>query len=201
MTVQITQEVIPPNGQKNLNPGKYFFCINAPVGGYAFQTWGKSGSETYGSSSSLIAPVGLKVARVKGWQSAIIFGVPGQTITYVYGDEVVAPQDITDILSQIATISGSVITILNPSGTVDAIAPLLTVVTAGAALFPVNAARRRITVYSDPNNPGNVYFMDPTLADKVGFIQPGTFQEFDTTAALGYADAAGGNTLYFLEEK
>lgn len=201
MSVNITSAQFPASGLINLNPAKYFFCFGAPVGGYGFSIWGKSGAETFGGSGSLVAPVGLKVARVKGWTTAQLYGIPGQTISYVYGDEVVAPQDITDILSQIASISGSVVTQINPSASVSAIAPLVTAVSANAALFTSNGARRRITVWSDPNNPGVVYFVEPGSGDKIGFIQAGTFIEFDTTAALNYADTTGGNTLYFMQEQ
>src|SRR5580658_1633790 len=99
MTVRIVAQQFPASGLINLEPGNYFFCISSPPAGYGFQTWGKSGSENYGSSTSLIAPVGLKVARIRGWTQAQLYGTSGQSITYVYGAEVIAPQDITDILS------------------------------------------------------------------------------------------------------
>lgn len=203
MTVSIVQAQFPANGQINLNPAKYFFCFNAPVGGYSFQIWGKSGAENFGQPSSLVAPVGLKVGRVKGWQSAILAGVAGQFISYVYGDEVVAPQDITDILSQIATISGSVVTQINPSATINDDAPISPTVTGQHALFAANGSRRRITVYSDPNNVGDaqVYLRKVGGANDLGFIVPGVYTEFDTTAAMDYRCVNGGDKLYLFEEQ
>lgn len=202
MTVRIVQQVFPASGLINLEPGKYFFCINAPVSGYGFQTWGRSGSENYGSTTSLIAPVGLKVGRIKGWTQAQLYGTSGQSITYVYGDEVVAPQDVTDILSQIATISGSVITQVNPSTTITDTPPISPTVAGQHALFAGNPARRRITVYSDPNNAGDnqIYLRKGGGANDLGFIVPGVYTEFDTIAAMDYRCVNGGDKLYLFEE-
>lgn len=203
MTVQIVQQTFPASGLINLQPGKYFFCINAPIAGYGFQTWGASGSETYGSASSLIAPVGLKIGRVKGWQQAQLYGTSGQAITYVYGDEVVAPQDLTDILSQIATISGSVVVVSTPSTTINDDAPISPTVAGQHALFAANASRRRITVYSDPNNAGDaqIYLRKSGGANDLGFIVPGIYTEFDTIAAMDYRCVNGGDKLYLFEEQ
>jgi hypothetical protein len=200
MTIALTQALFPASGLINLQPGKYFFCSALPVGGYAIQIWGKSGSEQFGNASNLIAPLGLKLGRVKGWSQCQLWGTPASTITYFYGDEVVAPQDITDILSQIATISGNVVVQQAPSATIAALAPLNTALIVNGSLFAQTPGRRRITIFSDPANAGVVYLVDPTGADKVGFIQPGTFIEFDTTSALNYTDPVGGNLIYFLQE-
>lgn len=202
MTVSIITQAFPASGLIQLQPGKYFFCFASPVGGYGVQFWGKSGSEVFGSPASLTAPVGLKVGRVKGWQSAQLYGVSGQFISYVYGDEVVAPQDITDILSQIATISGSVVTQINPSASIADDAPINPTVAGQHALFAANGGRRRITVYSDPNNAGDnqIYLRKGGGANDLGFIVPGVYTEFDTTAAMDYRCVNGGDKLYLFEE-
>lgn len=202
MTVSIITQAFPPSGQISLQPGKYFFCFAAPVGGYSFQTWGKSGAENYGTPASLVAPVGLKVGRVKGWENAVLGGVSGQFISYVYGDEVVAPQDITDILSQIATISGNVVTQINPAATVADDAAVNPTLAGQHALFASNGGRRRITVFSDPANAGDatIYLRKGGGANDIGFIVPGVFIEFDGTYALDYRAPIGGDKLYLFEE-
>jgi hypothetical protein len=211
MTIQAITATFPASGQITLQPGKYFFCTAAPAGGYAFVIWGRSGSnEQFGSQNSFVAPVGLKVGRVKGWTQAQLWGVAGQSITYFYGDETVFPQDITDVSLQIASISGTVVV----SGTVNAIpeasangptdhADVLVATTIQDTTIPVNAARRFIRIGSlGSNAPATLNIRVRAHGGAAGGveIQPGTFVDFYTQAALDVLNPdANGQTYWWTE--
>lgn len=101
--------------------------------------------------------------------------------------------------SNAVTVTGGVLTTEVPASTLTDNAPVLTTASV-TALFPVNAARRRMTIFADPANAGTVYLRVHGAARRHGFVQPGMTLEMDGTYAVDYDDAVGGNNLYLFEE-
>ena len=70
------------------------------------------------------------------------------------------------------------------------------------ALFPVNLARRRITVFSDPTNAANtvIYLRAPGKANDLACIVPGQSLQFEGTYGLDCSAGAANDWLYLFEE-
>lgn len=127
------------------------------------------------------------------WSMMRILSAVNQVVEIVIGDDDVE-------VANAVTVSGGVAVSVTPSSTLADTAALVTVVTAGAVLVAVNPARRRVTISNDPASANTVYIKKTGGANRLAFVQPGTFIEVDTTSGLDYQDAVGGNTLYILEE-
>jgi hypothetical protein len=144
------------------------------------------------------------IRRVKPWQNLRIDGPIGTVVTYYYGTEDV-DRDETDIRQNVAVLAGVSATADQPANTVASTAPVVTA--AGGAnhqLFPQNLARRRMTVFLDPNSPCTVYLRTTGGANNIAYIQPGQYLQFTGFYGIDYSDtllaAAGGNTFYLFEE-
>ncbi len=99
------------------------------------------------------------------------------------------------------TVSGDVSTVAKPAAALTDLAPVVTVAAAQTALFAANAARRRITVFSDPANANQaIYLRKAGGANDLGFVVPGQSVELDGTYGVDYYAAAAGDKLYLMEE-
>lgn len=100
------------------------------------------------------------------------------------------------------TVAGNVSTEELPAASLTDQAPVVTAV-GQAALFPANASRRRITVFSDPKNANNqvIYLRAAGKANNLGCITPGQSVEVKGTYAVDYDAAAAGDSLYLMEEE
>jgi hypothetical protein len=99
------------------------------------------------------------------------------------------------------TVSGDVSTIDKPAETLTD-TPAVVTAAGQAALFAANAARRRITIFSDPKNVANqvIYLRKTGGANNLGCITPGQSVQFDGTYGVDYDAAAAGDSLYVMEE-
>lgn len=193
-------EVIPATGVVQLPNANFLFCISAgaAVTFDLFRTGLARGAnrETYGG---IVA--GLQIGRTQRWDLATITGTPGVSVTFMYGYTDIR-EDVTLFNQQIAVISGITQVAVNPSGTITDTAPISPTVAAQHALVPQNLNRRRVTIFSDPANVGDtvIFIRKSGGANNLGFIVPGTYEEFDTTAGLDYQCTNGGDKLYIFEE-
>jgi hypothetical protein len=142
-------------------------------------------------------PPGSKFTAEKGqhWTYLRIDSAVLQNIAIFIGDE-----DLQ--FNNAVTVTGLATVAVFPSSTISDTAPIANTVAGQHTLFAANAARRRITVYSDPSNVGDtaIFFRKTAGANNIGFISPGTYEEFDTTAGLDYSCTNGGDKLYIFEE-
>lgn len=131
----------------------------------------------------------------QGWTYLRIDSPVLQNIQIFIGDE-----DLQ--FNNAVTVTGLAQVAVFPSSTITDTAAINPTVAAQHALFAANPARRRVTVYSDPSNVGDtvIFFRKTGGANNIGFISPGTFEEFDTTAGLDYQCTNGGDKLYVFEE-
>ena len=142
-------------------------------------------------------PAGSKFTAKVGeeWTFLRLTSALAQTVTLFVGDD-----DMT--FSNAVTVTGTAVVAITPSTTINAPTEIAIGATStDIASIPQNLARRRITigVKAAANGPIRVSADGATL--KGIEIQPGTYAEFDTTAALGIRnDAAAGTTYYFFEE-
>lgn len=144
---------------------------------------------------------GLSVGRVKNWSLCRITGAQGTVVTLFYGYTDIK-EDTTTFQAQIATIAGNVQVRTVPAASVTDTAPVVTVAATQAALFPANAARRRVRVFSDPNNAGDtqIFFRKAGGANDIGFVVPGVDVTFEGTYGIDYRAVNGGDKLYIFEE-
>jgi hypothetical protein len=142
-------------------------------------------------------PPGTKFTAAAGekWTYLRIDSIVLQTITIFIGDE-----DLQ--FNNAVTITGLAAVAMQPSSAISETAPINPTAAGQHALFAANAARRRITVYSDPANAGDatIFLRKAGGVNDIGFITPGTFQELDTLAGVDYRAPIGGDKLYIFEE-
>jgi len=127
--------------------------------------------------------------------------------TYLRVTNGATPQNITIFVgsddmsfNNAVTVTGVAQTQVAPSSAITD-TPAVVTATGQHALFAANLTRRRVTVFADPANTATVYVRVAGGGNDIGFVQPGTFAEFDTTAALDYRDAsAGAQKCYIFEE-
>lgn len=188
-------EVIDASGQKRLPNGNFFFLIAS--------TAAVNVNLTKGGSNEIFqnAIGGLQVKRVRGWDYAYIVGAPGATIQYMYGIGAFREDDTT-LQQQIATVAGTVQTVIAPAVTLSDLTPIVTAAATQAAVVPQNLLRRAFTLFSDPRNVGDTFiFLRKTGGTKdIGILQPGTTLTFTGTYGLDYRAVAGGDTIYIAEE-
>jgi hypothetical protein len=181
--VDLISGVIPATGIAILGPGNYFFLVSASA---PLKVVGqRSGiTETFNG-----VPAGLELARLSGFTQFQLIGTPGVTYSVLYGAQSFR-EDTSIINSQIATISGSVITV---SGLGSANGPTDhadQVVGAGATLAAAaaaNAARKSVSIGSlSSNAPAttNLRIRGSGLVVGGAELQPGTFVNIATQAAL-----------------
>lgn len=194
-------ETIPANGVLNLTNANFLFLQSATVAvALKFVASSLGSSENFGN---VIA--GLQISRIKPWAYCNITGTPGTVVTFWYGYTDVR-EDNTIFSQQIAVIAGVTAVAIQPGGTFTD-----TVDTAQATgtqtNIAANLARRRITIGVPPSAAAN----EPVRVSGTGgagrgvVIQPGTFVEFDTTAALVVRNdntlGSGLGTVWYAEEE
>lgn len=187
--------LIPASGTVRLSAGNFFFLITASG---AVAVILSSGGQTEPFTAAI---AGLKLKRLKKWDYIDITGAPGVTVSYLIGYSAIQADD-TDIQQALATIAGTVAVVAQPSSVINDTAPINPTAAGQHNLFGVGLTRRRVTIYSDPANVGDatIFFRTIGGANDIGFITPGTFQEFDTTQGLDYRAPNGGDKLYIMGE-
>ncbi len=101
-----------------------------------------------------------------------------------------------------ARISGNFSASFKPSTLLTDSPPIANTAAGQHTLVAANLNRLRFTVYSDPLNLGDavIYFRKTGGANNIGFIVPGTYQEFAGVYGLDYQCTNGGDKLYITEE-
>jgi hypothetical protein len=193
-------EQIPATGVVNLGNANFLFVISA-TGAVSFKLKRQGLARGANQENYTGITAGLQVARTQRWDFCDVTGTPGVTVTFIYGYTDIR-EDVTLFNQQIAVISGVTAVATQPSATITDTAPISPTVAGQHALVPQNLARRRVTIFSDPANVGDtaIFLRKAGGANNLGFIVPGTYEEFDTTAGLDYQCTNGGDKLYIFEE-
>jgi hypothetical protein len=192
-------ETFDANGRISLTNANFVFLIAVSAGTCRMRLQREGAFEEF---SGLQA--GLQVYRTKGWQWATLDnGTPGATVTLFYG-YASARDDITLFNQQIATIAGTVGVALIPSGAFTDTADTAQAINT-QTVIAANLARRRITIGVLASSAENVRVSGAGGAGRGIQIQPGTFVEFDTTAALTVRNtndnASGLVATWYAEEE
>lgn len=199
MSSEVLTQLIAAGTTVTFGQGRIFNLLSAPGGPVTIiaerKTLTKSGQSQIRKFSNI--PAGSKFTADKGdeWTFLRVTSASLQTIQIFVGDE-----DMQ--FNNAVTVTGVAAVQLTPSSALTDQAGLgAGTVTGQHTLFAANAARRRVTVYADPTNTATVFLRAAGGANDLGYIQPGTFEEFDTTVGMDYRDpSAGGQKLYLLEE-
>ncbi len=188
-------QVVDASGQLRLANGNFLYLIAASAA-VTIQLQKGGTQEQFQNAIG-----GLQLGRVKVWDWAFFVAAPGTTLTFIYGITALR-EDVTILQQQIATVAGTVNTQTAPSVAIADTAPISPTVAGQHAIVPQNLLRRRVTIFSDPANAGDtvIYIRKTGGANTLGFITPGNYEEFDTTAGLDYQCTNGGDKLYILEE-
>lgn len=141
-------------------------------------------------------PAGFKFTAADdspGFDLLQVTSATAQNVTLAVGTDDVS-------FSNAVTVTGNVLVQDSPASAMASTAPKVTAA-ATAALVAQNVSRRRITISSDPSNVANtVIYIRAQGGNRIGFVVPGTSQQFVGTYALDYEAAAAGDTLYIAEE-
>lgn len=183
-------EVIPANGVLNLSNANFIFLQSASVAvALKFVQGSLGSSENFGNVTA-----GLQISRVKPWAYCNVTGPAGTTVNFWYGYTDVR-EDNTIFSQQIAVIAGVTAVAIQPSSVISSPAPDA-ILTATALSIPANLTRRRITITSLSVNTGSVLAQSAGAGASRGLeIQPGTFVEFDTTAAIDIRNDSGATQV------
>lgn len=177
-SVDSRTQVVGASGDLRLANGNFFFMITATAA--ITVVFSRQGStETYAA-----AQAGLQIGRVKPWDYAFIQAAPGTSVTFFYGYANLR-EDVTDFRQAIATISGITPISEQPSAAISD-TPVVAMATATQVqLVPANLLRRRVTI-TNPSSNATSILIRSTLAsaNNLAEIQPGTFVEYKTTAAI-----------------
>jgi hypothetical protein len=155
------------------------------------------GSTTVRSFISVAAGFKFKAELGDGWDILEMTSAASQNIEFILGDDDVE-------VSNAVTVNGSVTTSVSPSSTVTSVADL-SVAAAGNSVIAANLSRKRIWIGSLSNNAPtdalNLRVAETNAAR--GFeLQPGTYEKFETTAALTIrnSSATTAQTYWIFEE-
>ena len=98
--------------------------------------------------------------------------------------------------------NGTFTTTIAPTSAATDYVPINPTVSGQHALVPVNNARKRVTIFSDPGNGGDtvIYIRKAGGANTIGFIGPGQALKCEATFGLDYLCTNGGDKLYIFEE-
>lgn len=196
MTSEVLTQSVTAGNTATFGRGRVFNILQAssPVN-ITLETKSTKGGQTQVRKFTNI-PAGSKFTLRAGeedWTFLRLTSAVNQSVTLFVGDD-----DMT--FSNAVTVTGVAVVSINPSSTVADTAAINTT-TGQHALFAANATRKRITVYADPTNTATVFLRVSGGANDIGFIQAGTYEEFDTLVAYDYRDpSAGGQKLYITEE-
>lgn len=202
MAVDSYQLAIPASGQILMpNPANFFFLLNVSSGAVTSLFQSKAAREQFQGLSA-----GLRVQRLKSWDSLVITGIAGTVVTFFYGTET-PREDSTDYVQTIATISGSV-TVTPGLGFPNTPTDHADVtVTAGSVdtTITANALRRSVSIGSlSTNAPATSNLRvqgSPGAATTKGVeLQPGTYINLPTTAALAVYNPDANSQKYWWQE-
>ncbi len=201
MSVDSYSLAIPASGQILLpNPANFFFLLSSGAAvNVLFQR--TAVRESFQGLSA-----GLRVQRLKSWDNCNITGTPGTLVTFFYGTET-PREDSTDYVQTIATISGSVTTtpgIGSPNTPTDHADVTVATATVDTTI-PANALRRSVSIGSlSTNTPATVNLRvqgHPGAATTKGVeLQPGTFINLPTTAAIDVYNPDANSQKYWWQE-
>lgn len=196
MTSEVLTQAVTGGTTATFGAGRVFNILQAsnPVT-ITLETKSVKGGQTSVRKFTNI-PAGSKFTLRPGeepWTFLRLLSSVNQSVTLFVGDD-----DMT--FSNAVTVTGVAVVSINPSATVTD-TPAINTTTGQHALFAANASRKRITVFADPTNTATVFVRTSGGANDIGFVQAGTYEEFDTLVALDYRDpSAGGQKLYLFEE-
>ena len=201
--VAFRTEVVPASGVVNLPNANFIFIISS-TGNAALKltrTGIQRGANTEDYGSAQLA--GLQIGRTQRWDFATFTAAAGVTITFLYGYTDVR-EDQTLFNQQIAVISGVTAIAEQPSATLADTADTAQAINT-QTVIAANLLRRRITIGVLSTAGNGVRVSQAGGAGRGVEIQPGTFVEFRTTAALtvrntDVAASGAGSTWYALEE-
>lgn len=194
-TLERRSETIPATGRIELPRGNSFIFLSATA---AVNVRLQNGGHSEGVDG---ATGGVRIRRRQPWDNLYIIGPAGTTVVYFIGTDE-NDQDLTEVFLQSTVIAGVTAVALAPSATVaspdDNALPAATTETIAA-----NPLRRRITIGCLSTNTVGFRVQASGANDASGIeVQPGTFVEFQTTAALDIRnnDGAIATSYYIFEE-
>jgi len=142
-------------------------------------------------------PAGSKFTAPRGeeWTFLRLTSAAAQNVTLFVGDD-----DMT--FNNAVTVTGVAVVAITPSSSINAPAQSnINAATSDTTTITANLSRKRITVGNLSTSPNSIRVSADGVTNKGLELQPGTFAEIDTTAALGIRnDGAGACTWYFFEE-
>jgi hypothetical protein len=195
--LQLYNQVLPTSGTMALDLGNFFFLLSSASGSLALTL-------QYGGPTENMQgiPVGLQISRVKNWQSALLKGTPGAAVSFFHG-YAFTRQDWTNFQATIATIAGSV-TIVPGVGSTNSPTDRADTVVAGGgtAAIAANALRKSITIGSLASNNPATTNLRIQGTDGVGGVelQPGTYYNIATAAALNIFNGDANNQTVWIQE-
>lgn len=143
---------------------------------------------------------GIKFERVKPWDNARIVGAAGTTVEFYVGSYAV-DRDLTEPITQIATIAGVASVAMVPSSTLASQAKTA-LATGNSADIPANLARKRISITCWSDSAGTFCVRDQAATTDAGTeVQAGVTMQFDTTAALRIRNNSGSSVNYSWNEE
>jgi hypothetical protein len=197
MTSEVLTQSVTVGNIATFGRGRIFNVLQAssPVS-IILETKSTRGGQTNVRKFSNI-PAGSKFTLKptdEDWTYLRLTSAVNQSVTLFVGDD-----DMT--FSNAVTVTGVAVVSVNPSSTVADTAPISPSATGQHPLVAANATRKRVTIYADPANTATVYIRVAGGANDIGFVQAGTYEEFDTLVGLDYRDpSAGGQKLYIFDE-
>lgn len=195
MSIEQVTQVIPATGQLPLPPGNYFLLISTTAALNVRIQKAVGNSE---GCNGIVAS--LLLQRVETWQQLVMIGAAGTNVTFIYGVATVR-EDVTDIRSQIAVISGTSAFAEAPAATLSTPASLV-VVTANKQTVAANLLRRRITVSNQSTSTGSVFVQTAAAGAGIGLeLQAGQSVEIRGTYAFDLRNDSGGNCTVGLFEE
>jgi hypothetical protein len=196
MTSEVLPQTVGAGATVTFGRGRIFNLLQAssPV------TITLEGKSVHGGQTSIRKfvniPAGSKFIGKAGeeWTFLRLTSALAQTVTLFVGDD-----DMS--FNNAVTVSGVAVVAITPSSGITDQAGVAATVTGQHAFTAANLARKRVTLWADPTNTATVYLRTTGGANDIGFLQAGTYAEFDTTAGFDYRDpSAGGQKLYISEE-
>lgn len=182
-------------GQTVRLPAGRFFFINAATAALDVRTAGNTSSP----ASFLNIGAGTKFGPVQegqGWRFLDVTSATAQNV------EITISDDGQFEVASTVNVAGNVTTTVAPSVAIASPADVaIAATTTDVASIPQNVSRRRVTVGVLSTAAGPVRVSANGATGRGIEVQPGTFVEFVTTAALGIRnDGAAGTSFYFFEE-
>jgi hypothetical protein len=197
MTSEVLTQTVGAGGTVTFGRGRIFNLLQAasPV---TIVLEGKSvtGGQT-AIRKFINIPAGSKFTGKAGeeWTFLRLTSAAAQNVTMFVGDD-----DMS--FNNAVTVTGVAVVAITPSSIINS--PVASVLGGNATDgtgVPANAGRKRVTVYNLQASLGAIRVSDTGVTGRGPEIAPGTFAEFDTTAALGIrCDTANGATWGYFEE-